>query len=170
MELHSGALPHSWRAAIGHSSCTCGSGFFAEGWPITSVCVLQAVGVHGFGAAAWPVFPADQRCHLPRRGSETGRGWGSFQSCSSVPKASSRGHEQAHRDLPGEALCKYSCLRCWQAWAAALFFLSHLSFCLSWRCALNLLLSCLSLAQTSVSWTSCYQPLMAPLDRWGGVT
>lgn len=41
----------------------------------------------------------------------------------------------------------------WQAWAAA-FSVSHFSFCLSWRCALNLLLSCLSLAQTSVSWTS----------------
>lgn len=51
----------------------------------------------------------------------------------------------------------------WQAWAAALFSFSHFSFCLSWRCALNPLLLCLRLAQTSVSWTSCYQPLMAPL-------
>lgn len=113
-------------------------------WRVTHpLCVvLQAVGVHGSGAAAWPVFPADQRCHLPRRGSATGRGWGSLQSCSSVPKASSRGHEQAHRDLPGEALCKYSCpkgltgISCCFIFFELLFLLSVLKTCIESTVAL----------------------------------
>lgn len=158
-----------WRAAFVLLTFMSSSGFSCWRWSsVISLCVLQVVGVHGSGAAAWPLFSADQRCHLPRGGSATSRCWSPFQSCSSVSEPSGRGHEQTYQDLPGEALCESSCLQGLAAtsFCCVCYLLSNTFPFVCHEDVHEACCCCICLSQAFLSWASSYQPVLALLHRW----